>query len=310
MSILIHFKNIQSSSPSGLDKCDVFRAAALDTWYRIEFSRKRPGLKIHETTVTQNLVYELNLLNWQMYSRLGISIFESTDERANGDDLEIKVQDLSGGFITFATQSKILYHNLPLSKGGLKNLGDGRYPEMKHPKVNKKGSKNQIDLLLNYAKKKGYVPIYLLYNYVDTHFSLQQKCGVSFDEKQYGCSIISAQYLKKNYALPHNGNLPRNIKFSDLHPKVAKPWFVLSCCFHSMEVGGIIGELGGGEIDYQIKTESNGEVFDDPKWRRLIDPSQDSFRGFNFGLGRQEAKFNPMYRLVLSLPNEEQFRSE
>ena len=306
MSIIIHYEQICKANPTSSIECNAFRAAALDTWYRIEFSRKRPGLKIHETTLTQNLVYELNLLNWR-YSRMGLSIFESTDERANGDDLEIKVKDSSGRFITFATQSKILYHNFPQRKGGLKNLADGRYPEMKHPKIYKRGSKNQIDLLLNYAKKNGYIPIYLLYNYVNANFPLQQKCGVPFDEKQYGCSIISAHYLKKKYALPPHGNLPRNIKFSDLHPKVAKPWFVLPCCFHSMGAGGIIGELGGDEVDYQIKTESDEEVFDDPKWRRLIDPAQDVYQGINFGLGRQETKFNPMYRLVLNPPNGEHF---
>jgi len=63
MSILIHYKNLKKLASSGSDECDVFMAAALDTWYRIRFSRTKPGFKIHETTLTQNLIYELNLFS-------------------------------------------------------------------------------------------------------------------------------------------------------------------------------------------------------------------------------------------------------
>lgn len=62
MSIIYHYNNLKQKNTALSDECVAFMAAALDTWYRIQFSRTRPRLKIHETTITQNLVYELTIL--------------------------------------------------------------------------------------------------------------------------------------------------------------------------------------------------------------------------------------------------------
>lgn len=297
MSIIIYYHKLRHKKPSKSTLCDVFRAAALDTWYRIGFSRTRPGLKIHETTITQNLVYELNLLK-SVLSGLNFSIFESTNERANGDDLEILIKSSNGSYITFAVQSKILYHNLPLKSKGIKNLTDGKYREMRHY-VGKKKKLNQVDLLLSYARTNGHIPIYLLYNYVQTRYETSTKCKISFEEDQYGCSIISAQYLKDRFQIS-DGNLPRTVKFSELHPDVAQPWFVLACCFPNKNIEEIVKELGGIKLDYEVKFIPEGIVMDDPRWRPIRDASENFYRQFNFGLERLSNDFNPMYRIVLN----------
>src|SRR6202012_5919295 len=87
--------------------CDLFHAAAVDTWERIKFSRTTPGLKIHETTITQNLIYEMRLLK-SLYPYWGLTLFESTNEKANGDDLELCVLHPDRIIYTYAIQAKII----------------------------------------------------------------------------------------------------------------------------------------------------------------------------------------------------------
>jgi len=235
---------------------------------------------------------------------LNFRILESTSEKVNGDDLEIVVKDSSGKFITFATQAKILYHNPPTDKkSGRKNLSDGKYDAMQHY-VGKENPKNQIDLLLNYAKTNGQIPIYLLYNYVDMYFPVPVRCNMSFEIEQFGCSIISAQYLKDKHA-QGDGNLPKNIKFSDLHPNLAQPWFVLPCCFPKMTVNEIVTELGAPKMAYDIKVKTRGSLVDDPQWKLAADPLLGRFiRETFFNEMKSEDSFSPMYRLVFGLENQ------
>src|SRR4051812_9472921 len=75
--------------------CDWFKMFSIETWQRIDFSRRRDGLKIFETTITQNLVFQLEFTR-QMLSSLGygnrVFIKESKNEKINGNDLEILLQ--------------------------------------------------------------------------------------------------------------------------------------------------------------------------------------------------------------------------
>jgi hypothetical protein len=204
--------------PSKTNVCELFKSGARDTWARIFFSRKTPRLKIHETSVSQNLVYEMNLIKGTS-PFLDFDIFESTDEKANGDDLELTVKHADGKYYTYAIQSKIIYHR---RSKGIANLREGYYKQLKHWVGKGARRKKQVDLLIAYSKKHGFMPLYLLYNYVEKSFDYGIEAAL------YGCTVVSAQYLKDNYTSA-DGNLDDKVKFSDLHTKNAFPWHELVC---------------------------------------------------------------------------------
>ena len=206
------------TNPANPNVCDLFKSGARDTWARIFFSRKTPRLKIHETSVSQNLVYEMNLIKFK-FPLLDFEIFESTNEKANGDDLEITVRHANGTYYTYAIQSKIIYHR---RSKGVANLREGHYQKLKHWVGKGAGKKKQVDLLIDYAGKHGFIPIYLLYNYVQKSFDP----GIEPD--LFGCTVIGAKYLKANHTSP-DGNLDDKVKFSDLHTANAFPWHELVC---------------------------------------------------------------------------------
>lgn len=220
------------SNPKNPTLCDLFKAGAKDTWARIYFSRKTPRLKIHETSISQNLVYEMNLIK-SRFPALDFELFESTDEKANGDDLVLSVVHDDGNVHTYAIQSKIIYHK---RSKGIADLRDGHYKQLKHWVGKGKTRKKQVDLLLDYARTNGYTPLYLLYNYVGRKFDPH------IDSSLYGCSIISAQYLKDKYTTS-DGNLGDKVKFSDLHIEKAIPWHELICTFPKLSKNDIKKKL-------------------------------------------------------------------
>lgn len=267
--------------------CNFLQLVAYDVWKRIEFARTRKGLKIFETTITQNILYELRIYS-ELYPSVPILMFESFDEARNGNDIELLVQT-SEGFINFPIQSKIIYNN-------------GKYPSMEHF--------NQINDLINYADLIGGIPLYLLYNYFsDNNFTYSgNSCGVIFSKEQYGCSLVGAHYLRDNHtsnSFKKNGILKWSIPtFMDLHPSVAIPWFLIGCCRNSStDLVQTINILTNNsivindEIIQKIKKYNYEDLTNDNQW------SPFNIKGINFENNKPFSnkidKFSPKYRLVI-----------
>lgn len=237
--------------------CDVFEAGAYDTWWRIQFSRSTPRMKIHETTITQNLVYEMQLLK-KRYKIKGITLYESTDEKANGDDLELRILHKNGKVYTYALQAKIIYHTFN-KKAHL--LQSGTYTQLKHYVGKGSSRKNQIDLLLKYAKKPshGYIPLYLLYNYISRRFGTK-----GYKRECFGCTAVSAYYLKANHSIADD-NLASNVKFRDLHPNPAIPWQALVCDLVTLDEAGLKQKFNLPD-DYNIIGIDRKDLTTEPNW--------------------------------------------
>ena len=183
----------------------LLRNLSCETWERIGFSRNRTGLKIFETTITQNIIFKIH-----QHKLSNIIIYEAIDENTNGNDIELFIES-NKGFLFLAIQSKILYKT-------------EKYPKLEHG--------NQLHDLMHYAHSKGGIPFYLLYNYSKNFFFNDSVCGIPCNEKDFGCTLIGAEYLSVNYAFKRKSkhgakkwNIP---SFSDLHPKYAIPWFILT----------------------------------------------------------------------------------
>ncbi|RAI72905.1 hypothetical protein HMF3257_39050 [Spirosoma telluris] len=63
---------------------------SVSTWQKIGFVRSKDRLKMHETTITQNLLFLFQLLSDQ-YPQ-AVQMFESKDEMARGNDIEIFIK--------------------------------------------------------------------------------------------------------------------------------------------------------------------------------------------------------------------------
>ena len=123
---------------------DWFQVFSIDIWKRIDFTWRTKGLKLYETTITQNLLYSIfQLAKGRM---IPVKLLEAKNESINGNDIELAIET-NRGFILFPCQAKLIKEN-------------GKYRSLSH----KVGSRYQIDLLLRYAQKVQGVPLYLFYN--------------------------------------------------------------------------------------------------------------------------------------------------
>lgn len=283
--------------------CDVFKAASIDTWERIKFSRTTPGLKISETTITQNIVYELRLLK-QRYMHVGYTLAESKHEDVNGRDMLLRILYPGGRVYTFALQAKIIYHDLG-SKKLKTNLDDGNYQQLKHM-VGKASPipEPQVDKLLKYSKKRGYIPFYLLYNYVKKKYR-----GVN---RQFGCTIVGAQHMKDKHTDPKDGDLLRTVRFSQLHLFPAFPLSDLICeaLIFSEEN---IRDVAGLPPDYELTAGSRSDLRSDEDWFVLEDTRDGEMEFIAPGertqkrnkeisdVGEDVEGYSPMFRLDVDL---------
>ncbi|HUS03654.1 MAG TPA: DUF6615 family protein [Chitinophagaceae bacterium] len=191
--------------------CNLFKLLSIETWKRLEFTYIKPKIRVYETTLTQNIAFTINSYVRE-YPNLLIDVWESDDESANGNDLELEIIFSTYGFAFYAPiQAKKIYRN-------------GTYLAMEHG--------DQIEKLITYAENKDAYPLYLLYNYLDPITP-----DLSPHNELFGCSIVDAYYLRDNFynqrvKKKRNGarelawNIPR---FEDLHPRHAFPWHELVC---------------------------------------------------------------------------------
>lgn len=261
--------------------CNFFRFVSCDTWKRIKLAR-RGGFKIYETTVTQNILYYFYL--FRLRNSSNIQLFESTDEKTNGNDLEILI-NTSSGYIKLPTQAKIIYSN-------------GKYSALKH--------KNQIHDLISYAALptvKG-IPLYIFYNYYDSGFNFPSSlCNLAVKKEDYGCTFCNAFTLKNNFATLgvdadgyQNWVIPT---FTDLHPQYCDPFWRIVCCHSSTDdINNLKGILKVGDLKLDISTYTLDQLNKERFWRPLnMDDNDNKSKNLDRSNESGEIGFNPRFRI-------------
>lgn len=281
--------------------CQWLQAYGVQTWDRIAFSHRRKTLNTHEVTITENLVFYLYMLGQTFCS--DIQIYEAIDESANGNDLEIFVNN-SGRLLWFPTQAKIVKPDT------------GKYNSISHKVGNP--PLHQIGLLHSYAGKYSHLgltgfPLYLFYNHVEP--SIRPTVPHNIDIKEYGTSIVSEKYIYDTYS-PFLSNPPKRRwkklpTFADLHFSNALPLYKLCSLMYEE-----IDELSALGLDINLTSEISTdfqdsileEIFPEASWTPLVSKP---------GIGRlptaialssrsesnydnQDEVFNAKYSIVLS----------
>lgn len=263
--------------------CHWLRYQSAEVWERVAFSRLTGLVSTFETTITQNLLFEF----WQLARSFAyeLALFESINERANGNDLEILLRDSNGGYRLLPTQAKILYDN-------------NRYHAIDHGKP----IDYQVEKLIAYAKRKKGTPLYLYYNfYPDQTYNDTLEKHLGEPVELLGCSLSDAHKIKDHFfsSGPPAGfhTIP---SFADVHPSMAVPWHHLICPTARSLLTQLLEETRNEVMLYSYK-----EIMTDPDWvnlapaprigyitkdaaRRLMTPDDQQF------------EFVPKYRMVLS----------
>jgi hypothetical protein len=207
------FTSVKNKFTANPNLCDLFKLLAIETWKRIEYGYLKPGIKVFETTITQNLIFSINAYRDQF--NLNIEIFEALNEKVNGNDFELLIRFPNEELEYYApVQAKKIYRS-------------GKYISMDH------GA--QIESLRTYALSKDAKPFYLLYNFTTT--PLREGIVLSNPMELTGCSFVPAEFLFSNYynkrTIKKKDGTSRTTwkipEFYDLHPINAFPWHEVVC---------------------------------------------------------------------------------
>lgn len=257
---------------------------SVETWDNIAFTRIASGIRLNETTITQNLVLDF----WRAAEEriFPISIFEAMNEKANGNDLELLIETDSG-YLKMALQAKSIKTN-------------DRYSTLIHKAKNAYYS--QIDLLIQYARKHGAIPLYLFYNYIDNGDAITNVCnhqGIN-SIKYTGMSVAKASEIKNAYLDSKTGKwkIP---DFEHLHLNHAIPFFFLFL-EDEFHLENLVSHK-----DNNIKIYSLEEIMNDDDWNMLAGPATMNGIMFENSIAddvieqRQTVKvFDPKFRIVIS----------
>lgn len=178
------------------------------TWQRLEQAR-RFDVRLGKETLTDILVLEWARSNAPYYR-----LFQTTkaNEAIRGTDLEMYIRVGRSTAIVAAIQAKKL--NRSGRYGGL----NARAGNTAH---------RQIDILERYARQIQALPLYLLYNNVQTRNpAAYWHCCSAVDERQLGCTLVPSSRIREVLNRPRGR---RNFDWLHSLPD-AKPWRCLFEC--------------------------------------------------------------------------------
>ncbi len=164
-------------------RCKLFEDLSEQVWDSI---CKAHNVKIDkkEEDITADLIIEIltfsknNVSNFDVYAKPGYK------GNVNGSDIDIYVETSKNQYRRFALQAKVLKKN-----NRYNTLRDG---------CSKTNPNYQWDKLKKLEKNNSCKGYFLLYNGKDNYIYTGTDCiGVSFNEKQFGCSLVELDEIKK-----------------------------------------------------------------------------------------------------------------
>ena len=183
---------------------ETFERLAVDVWERLKAADDF-GIPQSEETITDIVTLDL--------ARAATQFFEvykavGDEEAEKGFDFELWIRNGGGGWWRYSIQAKKL---------------SGTYQQLRY-KVSH--NRYQIDILKDFARSQGSIPLYVFYNHVSSQDAeAAWHCRLAIDGPQLGCSVVPLHIVR-----PFHEPYVRRT-FRALHSTLSSlPWRCLVCC--------------------------------------------------------------------------------
>lgn len=191
--------------------CTELRRLAVRTWRRL-YSSRRYQKPFSEETIT-----EWNLLDLDCLEIPGIRIrsFTKREEFNEGADWELWLRGLSGDWIAYRMQAKVI------------NKRSAEFSDLHYRSP--RGDDYQSDVLIDRCRNHSHqpAPVFVLYCNWDVRGRepAPQTCSIHPPVENFGCSIVSAHTVVK---LRNHPQLRKPRDLDSLSPYL-RPWHVIAC---------------------------------------------------------------------------------
>ncbi len=187
-----------------MNLCEITSRISRWTWNRLREARNH-GFQLGEESITDFLLLKMKK---EGKGQIIVESFTRHEEATNGSDWECWIKGTSGQWLGMRIQAKVL------------NLKSEKYEQLHHS--NRHGQ--QVDLLIEDAKKNGLVPLYCMYsNWNPIAYKTKSNCCTSINSvRHYGTALLNPDKVKTHAKT--KGNHLRDF-IADL-----KPMHCLFCC--------------------------------------------------------------------------------
>lgn len=222
-----------SVSMYAMKRCQLFEDIASKVWNRIirkhNFGRDELEENVTDDIITDILEYNsLDPKNFDVYAKDGKL------EKDFGSDLDLYIEVKPGYYRWFALQAKIL-------------KSDNAYHGLNHTSA-KIHIKQWVKLRrLERFSRGGCKSYYLLYNGKSTYNRrIISACRpeVITNSDQYGCSLVEVEVIKHFASYRQKGAkrkwIINNPTFENFHPRFARPWRELVCCYLEKNIEEVV----------------------------------------------------------------------
>ena len=163
---------------SATNRCKLFEEIANSIWTHI-IHNQRVSVNVSEIGITMDIIASIRTHSTSI-PNFGVWANPGYNENVFGSDIDVFVETKMGQYIWYALQAKVLAKS-------------GRYRDIK----TKRAGEYQWKKLDRLSAVSGCISKYLFYNGVSNyhHFGFDT-CNRSFDEKQFGCSIVDTNKVE------------------------------------------------------------------------------------------------------------------
>ena len=217
-----------------MSKCDLFKNISEIIWDKICRNHLRDN-RLNEEGISRIIV--LDEIQNYIENNMTFTVFaqKSLDEVNTGSDLELYIDNGQSQFFRVLLQAKMMER-------------DCRFMHLNRDSGNT--GRKQYDTLDEFSRKVKCDAYYLMYNGCPTYKKIDYDCAGQYDEKQFGCAIMSIQDIKYHCESYKTGTLG-----TANNPKpFGRPWRFLSCCNYQYVNGSKLYNLD--EIDMDNHFES------------------------------------------------------
>lgn len=216
-----------------MSRCKLFEDIATDVWNRI-ITKHALGRNELEESVTDDIITKILTHSLKTPKNFDVYAQNGKLEKDYGSDIDIFIEVNPGYYRWFALQAKIL-----------KN--DNTYHGLNHTSK-KIHIKQWVKLRrLERLSHGGCKSFYLLYNGKSTYNRrIMSACkpDVITNSDQYGCSLVEVEVIKHFASLRKKGLkkkwIIKNPTFEDFHPRFARPWRELVCCYLEKKIEEVV----------------------------------------------------------------------
>lgn len=232
-----------------MNKCELFKRISEIVWDCI-CSNHRRGNRLNEEGISRQII--ISKIQDVVEQSRAFDVFaqKAINEVNTGSDIELYIDNGEQLFFRILLQAKLMELDCCFEHLDRNSGSTGR---------------KQYDSLKSFANQADCDAYYLMYNGCPGYTTVGNDCAGNFNEKQFGCAVLTPDQIKNHCEINSTGKLG---SASNVKPN-GRPWRTLACCDYGYLNGNKLYSINEIDMDDHFQ-----KIFTPPNIIGYITPNQ------------------------------------